>query len=927
MPRNDPFIPLPFDQALRNRRKRRGSLLLLVAGAGGLLAACNNPLLPITPLERTDILSEDRNSLFQQQEPISHPITLFEAMARALKYNLTHRVALMEKTVAQRQLELSRFDLLPQLSGSVDHRARSNSDAAKGFSITDQISSDSYSTSQDQAKSTAKLTATWNLLDFGISAIQSDQEADRQHIAGENQRKAVHALLQDVRATYWKAAGAQKLEHAIGPIIQQARQALMDARKVEQERLKPQVEILRYQKTLLEIVKQMQDLRHQLSLAKTEFATLINLPPGSTFQLDVPDDPALTIPEIKLTLEELEALALDNRPDLREAIYQVRISRGDVRKAMLRMLPGLEFQVGHNWDSNSYTLNAQWEDAGARVVWNILNLLQGPTAIRLAENKEELARMRRLTLHMAILSQVHLAYRQYLSDQRRLLAVEELDAVEQRLFTNYNLTAQNDAQSRLEYISAAASALMIRLQLFQAYADAQNSLGRIFGTLGVDLTPQVSRNDALPQLTENVRQSINNWNEGITLAPLQQVAETLVQSPTTRRKKLQSAAPPEEEKATIPDYFLDPQFLDEEGGSRKKRQEEPAAEASAATVALPPPPAPLAVAAPAAPAPVAVAAPTAPAPVAVATPVVTNKAETIPSRPPSPVPQAAEKKATKAPEAAPISLQEAPAEIVTFLRQWAKAWSQRLPEVYWSYYAGEKFQPHLHPSLEAWKQRTRDTLQNLTYLQVDVDHIQVDREIPAPLAALLHKGSIVYHQVIFREGYRSNHLQNFTRKLMILGKESDGWKIFREAPSPQPPPGSRQPAGYAIQVAAMDSAENGRRLAEEWHKRGFPAIAVASVDDKKRPVYSVRLAYFRGRDPAIFYRWLLLLATGVESVIVTADEEQLAGLPEVLLPAPPQAAQPPPDQAAGKPLPNKDGKDVADKKRPKPAAEEPESER
>ncbi len=548
---------------------KRGFVLLLVSGVSGLLFACSYGLNPITPGERADLLANDHTALFTRQEPVTHPISLFESMARALKYNLSHRVALMEKAVAQRQLDLTPFDLLPQISANVERKVRSNPEASSGYSITDQTASTAFSTSQDQDKSTAKLTTAWNILDFGVSAIQASQDADRVLIANENQRKAVHTLLQDVRSTFWRAAGAQKLEEAIGPVIQQARNALADARQVEQERLRPQLDILRFQKTLLEIVRQLQDLRHQLSLAKTEFAALLNLPPGSDFRLEIPDDPALTIPEIRMTIEEMETLALNNRPDVREALYTSRISRGDVRKAMLRMLPGLEFQAGYNWDSNSFAMNAQWEEASSRIVLNIMNILQGPTAIRLAENREELADVRRLTLHMAVLTQVHLSFRQYLSDQRKLQAVEEIDAVDQRIFKNYNATAHNDAQSRLEYISAAASAIMSRLQLYQAYADAQNAVGRIFVTLGVDLAPKATRLDDIATLTDAMREAVSEWSAGVSSSPLQTVQESLGKSPAANAGAGAHA---------IPDYFLEPQFAEpltgtpEEGCSPAKGQ-------------------------------------------------------------------------------------------------------------------------------------------------------------------------------------------------------------------------------------------------------------------------------------------------------------------------------------------------------------------
>ena len=44
---------------------------------------------------------------------------------------------------------------------------------------------------------------------------------------------------------------------------------------------------------------------------------------------------------------------LRTRPELREQDYQARISAAETRKAMLRLLPGLEFSAGGHYDSNS----------------------------------------------------------------------------------------------------------------------------------------------------------------------------------------------------------------------------------------------------------------------------------------------------------------------------------------------------------------------------------------------------------------------------------------------------------------------------------------------------------------------------------------------------------------------------------------------
>lgn len=56
-------------------------------------------------------------------------------------------------------------------------------------------------------------------------------------------------------------------------------------------------------------------------------------------------------------MARLETEALASRPELREQDYQTRISSAETRKAMLRMLPGLEFSAGGHYDSNSFLVN------------------------------------------------------------------------------------------------------------------------------------------------------------------------------------------------------------------------------------------------------------------------------------------------------------------------------------------------------------------------------------------------------------------------------------------------------------------------------------------------------------------------------------------------------------------------------------------
>ena len=92
-----------------------------------------------------------------------------------------------------------------------------------------------------------------------------------------------------------------------------------------------------------------------------------------------------TSSQLKVNLASLEQEALANRPELREQDYQTRISAAETRKAMLRLLPGLEFSAGGHYDSNSFLVDNRWADYGAKVTWNLFNVLSAPAAIDAAK--------------------------------------------------------------------------------------------------------------------------------------------------------------------------------------------------------------------------------------------------------------------------------------------------------------------------------------------------------------------------------------------------------------------------------------------------------------------------------------------------------------------------------------------------------------
>ena len=121
------------------------------------------------------------------------------------------------------------------------------------------------------------------------------------------------------------------------------------------ETLRAPIDALRYQKALLDSLRDLEFVQQGLAVSKTELAALINLPPGTNYSVAVPQN--LRIERLKLPVRRMEEVALVRNPDIREASYQVRISVEETHKMLARNLPGINFTYGPSYDSNSFLVN------------------------------------------------------------------------------------------------------------------------------------------------------------------------------------------------------------------------------------------------------------------------------------------------------------------------------------------------------------------------------------------------------------------------------------------------------------------------------------------------------------------------------------------------------------------------------------------
>lgn len=465
----------------------------------------------------------DQAALQQEQLPLSGPLTLEEAIARALKFNAERRLRRMEEAVALGGLDVARQDLWPRLVAQAGYRDRSNDlltlsqDLTTGRVIGGQtISSSRQATQLD-------LSFSWSLLDFGQSYYAAKQSADRYLISTERSRRAQQLLVQDVRTVFWRVAAAQQLGAEIQQATSAAEQALSDARKIEAEGLRSPLEPLRYQRQLLENLRLLELVEQELSSARIELAQLINAPRGQALAVVEPEA-ALTQAWLQQPIEQLEEYALAQNAELRESFYNARIARLETRRAMLKMFPGLSFNYAMHHSDDSYLINQSWNDTGLQLSFNLLGLLSARSQQQLAKAGVQLADQKRMSTQMAVLSQLHLARLQYANAIRQYERADSIAQVDARITQHVIHQEAAARQTQLERVSQQTASILSQLRRYQALSNAQAAGSKLQATLGLEPALRSPETMAMPELTSAVAAALKQWEQGSLPAPADEPA-------------------------------------------------------------------------------------------------------------------------------------------------------------------------------------------------------------------------------------------------------------------------------------------------------------------------------------------------------------------------------------------------------------------
>ncbi|MFP3542074.1 TolC family protein [Rhizobium sp. SIMBA_035] len=484
-----------------------GLRFLLSLSAALFMSGCAVTPEPLDQNALARIADTNMARVVSAQEPVSRPIDVYEAIARALKYNLDQRVELMQEAVNLRELTLAGYQGLPNLVVNSGYTGRSNVLASSSFSVLSGQQSLEPSTSSDKNILDSDITLSWNVLDFGLSYVRAKQAAEKVLMQREARRKALNRIVEDVRTAYWRAVASEKLLSRLTSLQSKTRKAIADSRALASERQTSPVVAITYEVELLEIRREAQQIEGELRIARSQLAALMNVPPDSKFRLSGERSGAGR-PPLDVDSRKLIRIAMMNRPEVRDVAYRLRSNEQERDAALLEVLPGIDVFVGPNVSTNSFLYNDNWLGWGAQASWNLLKVFQYPQRKKLIDAQSALLDQRSLALTMAIMTQVHVSRARYVHARQELSTAGELKSARHRLLEQISASTTTEQTSEQTLIREEMNTIVADVRYDLAYANLQNAYANIYVSIGLDAFPPVDVDRAsVSQISAALRQT------------------------------------------------------------------------------------------------------------------------------------------------------------------------------------------------------------------------------------------------------------------------------------------------------------------------------------------------------------------------------------------------------------------------------------
>ncbi|MBK2124810.1 TolC family protein [Fangia hongkongensis] len=454
------------------------------------------------------------DKIWTKQTKLSEKLSLSEAIARALKYNLEYRLQQAELMLQNGNLTMAYLQMLPALNVEGSYTFRNNDQIQNLVSSSGGLIDGTQSTTPREVRDVF-VGLQWNILDFGLSYTRAQQQANRVMIAKEQSRKITQKIIQETITAYWKAWTAQEIKDKVINVKTLAEKALAASKEASDQKLSSNEIELNYQNLLIKSVRKANKLLMKISDAYYHLSRLINAPMGTRMILSSPVENFSSLPELKPEFKKLDRIALIYRPELRSASYELNIAKKGIQSAILEMLPGLDFSYGYNYTSNKFMLNQEWMGGAINASVDLLGaIIKGPTAIAVAKNGVTYQKLKQATITITVLTQIRIAYTSYVLWQEEYRYAKEEASATQKLYALSQAQAKHKLSHQQKIVRRGVDALNAEFNEQVTFIEAYEALSKLYQSIGLDLLPPESSFLSLEALTVEVNKTLKAQSTG-----------------------------------------------------------------------------------------------------------------------------------------------------------------------------------------------------------------------------------------------------------------------------------------------------------------------------------------------------------------------------------------------------------------------------
>ena len=408
---------------------------------------------------------------------IEKPIDMYLAMALALKYNYTRRLASYQQSLLD--------------AGYLPYNK-----------IPDILSKAGYRNTQNLANLNSDLKVAWNALDLSSLYLFKGNPQYKAELNFQENRKVMHNIMQEARNLYWRALAAQRLI----PVMDEMIEVLtleVDEMNIKSKELAAQgqslsSEALVNKRDYMEAIKKTADLKHSLEDSEIKLASFMGFHPNTELKLVGSEYGNFALPEIKQNLADLEWLALTSRPELRAFDIGTNI---DDLKIQIKELQDPDVA---SYKSNPAYYNEKWGKAAQEITIEVFEDAKKASA-------NDLKTLRRERATEIVLSQLYVAWAQYMSAIEAYEIRKEIANTSEDIAEDVTISLGSYAdKSKLE----AARAIDDEVKAFLAYADVQDALGNLYASIGLDALPYDMYKAKASTIALTLKDTLKLWQQG-----------------------------------------------------------------------------------------------------------------------------------------------------------------------------------------------------------------------------------------------------------------------------------------------------------------------------------------------------------------------------------------------------------------------------